>query len=206
LFSEGEDRVGVVIGTGPSLTPEQIAKVSHLRKFGANRAFEFGVDVLHGCNYQFWDHYWPQVKDLPCHKWTTRPELEGKYEGLNYIREEWIDGLSTDKSYIAAHHGTGPQVLNLALHYGCKKIILIGWDMRFNGKVTDRNYTGDRHYFGEDELTKNHWPRTGPQGELAGLIKEMETIHPEDYDIEIVNCTPNSAMTCFPMADLDDVI
>ena len=114
LFQDGEPRVGVVIGTGPSLTSDQIAKVSHLKKFGANRAFEFDVDVLHGCNWQLWEHYLPQIKDLRGHKWTTRPELEGKYPVLKYIREEWIDGLSTDKSYIAAHHGTGPQAVNLA--------------------------------------------------------------------------------------------
>ena len=206
LFSEDEPRIGVIIGTGPSLTLEQIEKVSHLRKFGANRAFEFNVDVLHGCNYQFWDHYWPQVKDLPCEKWTTRPELKGKYPGLNYIEERWIDGLSTDPSYVAAHHGTGPQVLNLALHYGCKVMFLIGWDMKFPGKIDNRRYTGKRHYFGEDPLTEIHWPKTSPDGSLGGLIREMETIHPEDYGIEIINCTPGSAMTCFPMMDLDKAL
>ncbi len=197
LFEVDEPRIGVVIGTGPSLTNEQLKKVSHLRRFGANRAFEFDIDVVHGCNYQFWDYYWPRVKDYKCQKWTTRPELEGKYEGLNYIEERWEPGLSTDKNYICAHHGTGPQVLNLALHYGCEKIILIGWDMR---------YLERRHYFGEYPSALQHWPRTGPRGEFTGLIKEMETIRPEDYGIEIINCTPGSAMTCFHTMELDDCL
>ena len=198
LFKPDEPRIGIIIGTGPSLTAEQLDQVSHLRRFASNRAFEFDPDVLHGCNYQFWDTYWEQVKDLRCHKWTTRPELKGKYDGLNYIREEWIDGLSTDKSYIAAHHGTGPQVVNLAFHYGCEVMILIGWDMR---------HKGDRHYFGEYPNSCNHVTRNlGPDGELTGLIKEMETIHPEDYGIEIINCTPDSAMKCFPMMDLDKAL
>jgi len=198
--------IAAIIGTGPSLTLEQVDKVRHLKTFGANRAFEFDLDVIHGCNYQFWDHYWSQIKDYKCDKWTTRPELEGKYPGLQYIEERWIPGLSTDKSYIAAHHGTGPQVINLALHYGAKVMLLIGWDMRFPGKVNDRQYTGKRHYFGEDSLTEKHWPRTDPNGDLGGLIREMETIKPEDYGIEIINCTPDSAMTCFPMMDLDKAL
>ena len=71
--------------------------------------------------------------------------------------------------------------MNIAYHYGCKKIILlIGWDMRFDGKVNRTTFTGKRHYFGEDELTEKHWPRTGPGGECEGLIREMETIQPED--------------------------
>ena len=84
---------------------------------------------------------------------------EGKLPGLNYIREEWIDGLSTDTDYIAAHHGSGPQAVNIAYHYGCEVILLIGWDMRFNGKVNRRTFTGKRHYFGEAELTEKHWPK-----------------------------------------------
>jgi hypothetical protein len=198
LFSEDEPRIGVIIGTGPGLTQEQLNKVSHLRKFGANRAFEFGLDVLHACNYQFWDYYWSEVKDLPCHKWTTRPELKDKLDGLNYIEERWIEGLSTNKAYIAAHHGTGPQLVNLAYHYGVKQMILIGWDMRHKGK---------RHYFGEYPQELQHFTRNlGPNGELLGLIKEMETIHPERYDIEIINCTPGSAMTCFPPMDIDECL
>jgi len=206
LFREDEPRIGVVIGTGPSLTAEQIAIAKRFKTFGVNKAFEFDPDVLVGCNYQFWDLYWPDVKDLRCHKWTTRPQLQGKYPGLNYIEERWEDGLSTDPSYICAHHGSGPQAVNIALHYGCKTILLIGWDMRFPGKVDRRNYTAPRHYFGEDPLTEIHWPMTGPQGELEGLIREMETIHPEDYGIEIINCTPDSAMRCFPMGNLEDYV
>lgn len=206
LFTDAELRLGIILGTGPSLTPDVIEKIKPYRRFGANRSFQYNCDVIAGCNHQFWHHYWPQIKGLPCHKWTTRPELKGQYPGLQYIEERWIDGLSTDNRYIAAHHGTGPQVVNLALHYGCKIMILVGWDMRFPGKVDRRRYTEPRHFFGEDPLTSNHWPMTGTNGELTGLIKEMETIKPEDYGIEIINCTPDSAMTCFPMMDLDEAL
>jgi len=197
-----EGQTAIIIGTGSSLTTDQIVTAKYyqdagaVKLFGCNRAFEFALDVLHGCNYQFWDYYWPEIKDLRCDKWTTRPGL--KYEGLNYIEERWIDGLSTDKSYIAAHHGTGPQLINIALHYGVKKMLLIGWDMRHSGK---------RHYFGEYPQALHHVTKNlGPDGELLGLIKEMETINPDDYGIEIINCTPNSALTHFPMGNLDDHI
>jgi hypothetical protein len=52
-----------------------------------------------------------------------------------------------------------------------------------------------------------HFTRNlGPNGELIGLIKEMETIHPSDYGIEIINCTPGSALTHFPMGELRDYV
>ena len=180
-------------------------KVSHLKTFGANRTFEFDLDVIVGCNWQFWHHYWDQIKDYRCHKWATLDHDKVRhFPGLNLIDAKFMDGLSRDKSYIAHHHGTGPQVINIAYHYGCRVMLLIGWDMRYEGKVHRFKYTGPRHYFGEDALTEKHWPIfIGDDGTLNGLMKEMVTIHPEDYNIEIINCTPNSAMKCFPSMDLD---
>jgi hypothetical protein len=211
-----KDSTIVVAGTGPSITPEQIELVNKARAYGkikvfsSNRAYQiFDTDLLHGCNYQFWDLWWKDdllLEHRPFLKYTTRPELKGKYPGLEYIEERWIDGLSRDPSYVAAHHGTGPQAVNLAYLFGAKKIILVGWDMKFPGKVSNTQYKERRRFFGEDPNTKNHWPKTDPDGSLGGLIREMETIKPEDYGIEIINCTPGSAMTCFPMADLEETL
>lgn len=195
----------IVIGTGPSITTEQI-RLSHLGKnkcdfklFGCNNSiFDFNLDVHHACNYQWQDEYAEKVKDYPCDKWTTRPESAKKYPWLKYIEERWIPGLSRDKEYIAAHHGTGPQLVNLAYLYGARRMLLIGWDMR---------HKGQRHYFGEYPPSCHHVTRNlGPDGELSGLIAEMETIKPEDYGLEIINCTPDSAMKCFPFGRLEDYI
>ena len=192
-----------VIGTGPSVTPEVIRLVNSVKGkillCGANNSiFDFDLDVHHACNFQWQDEYAEQVKDYPCDKWTTRPESAKKYPWLKYIEERWIPGISTDHNYIAAHHGTGPQVLNLAYHYGCRRFFLVGWDMRHRRK---------RHYFGEYPPPLLHYTRNlGPDGELIGLIKEMETINPSDYGIEIYNCTPDSALTHFPFMDLEKAI
>jgi len=205
LFSKNEDRIGVIIGTGPSLTIEQVNLVKKYKTFGVNRAYQFDVDVMLACNFDFWDYYWSDIKKYKCHKWTPRIESARKYS-INYIEEIWEPGLSTDKNYIHAHHGSGPQILNLALHYGVKKMALIGWDMRYPGKVNDSQYAGNRHYFGEYPNKLQHWPRTGSDGEMTGLIKEVETIKPEDYGIEIINCTKNSALKCYPYQSLSEFL
>jgi hypothetical protein len=144
---------------------------------------------------------------MRCDKWTTHPKLKDKRpEGLQWIEGRWEPGISTVNSYIHYHHGSGPQIFNLAYHYGVRTFILIGWDMRYLGKIDRKNYTGKRHFFGECPLTKGHYPQTGPNGELTGLINEMATIHPPQYGIEVINCTPDSAMTCFPMMPLDEAL
>lgn len=197
MFSENAHQVGIIIGTGPSLTKEQIDQVAHLPKFGCNRAFEFDLDVLAATNKEFWDHYWPELKDLRCDKWTPYKPSADKY-GINYIEERNQPGLSTDPTYIHHHHGSGPIILNIALHYGIKTMLLIGWDMRHQGK---------RHYFGEYPEKMQHITRNlGPNGELVGLIREMETIKPDNYGIEIINCTPGSALKCFKSQSLSEYL
>ena len=99
LFEKHEHRVGVIVCTGPSLTTEQLDKVKHLKRFGANRTFEFDLDVIAGCNWQFWHHYWDQIKDCRCHKWATLDyEKVNHFPGLNYIQAKFMNGLSRDKS------------------------------------------------------------------------------------------------------------
>lgn len=198
-------KIGIIIGTGPSLSVEQIDSAKKAQKagkaklFGANRAFEFDLDVLAATNKEFWDYYWPQLKDLRCDKWTPYKPSADKYN-INYIRERNAPGLSTNLTYIHHHHGSGPIILNIALHYGIKTMLLIGWDMRFP-------QSGNRHYFGEyPKPMQHHTKNIGPNGEILGLIREMETINPDDYGIKITNCTPGSALTHFPMGDLNDYL
>jgi len=211
----------IVAGTGPSLTPESIALCNEARQsgdvriFAANRAHElFDTDVLHACNAAFYPLWWDLSKDKTCDKWTTdratatipAPPPGTVSSDVKYIDIRFDKGLSRDPSYICAHHGTGPMLVNIAYLYGCTRLLLIGWDMRFPGKVNDREYNQPRRYLGEDELTVLGWPKTGKDGERPLLIKEMQTIIPEEYGIEIINCTPGSALEHFPMKPLPECL
>lgn len=176
--------IAAIIGTGPSLTIDQINAVSHLPKFGVNNAAEFNLDV-HIADPKWYNYYGVNFK---AEKWTWDKKTADRFN-INYIEGLWLPGLSTDPKYIHYHHGTGPQIINIAYHYGVKVMLLLGYDMRYGEK---------RHYFGEYPKPLLHWPQTGPNGEFTGLIKEMESIKPEKYGIQIYNCTPNSALTCYP--------
>lgn len=200
-----QGQTAILCGTGPGITKEVIQSCNAARAsgdvklFGVNLNYRiFDLDVHLACNSGFWDEFWNDIKTHPCEKWTPREESAEQYS-INFIEERWAPGLSTDPSYIHAHHGSGPQSVNLALHYGITRMILVGWDMRYPPG-------GKRHYFGEYPAPLLHWPQTGPNGEMTGLISEMETIRPDDYGIEIVNCTPGSALKHFPSGDLKDFV
>ena len=205
----------ILLGTGPSLTPEAVETVRGcgLPLFGCNNTYMVArLSVLLACNPEWWDYYWPldgALRGSSSHKWTWDKPTADKY-GLRHIRGEWGDGLSTTPGVIHYGHSSGYQLLGLAYHYGVREMILCGYDLRYpkgyNGSAGVAG--GMRHYFGEYPQPLRHWTKfnIGPQGELLGLLECYRTIKPADYGIRIINCSAGSALDFFENAELDDVI
>jgi hypothetical protein len=210
----GNIRRGIICGTGPSLTPEVIESLKHTRwpLFGCNNTYqELPLSVLLSCNPEWWEYYWndPALRDHPAEKWTWDKGTADKL-GINYIRGEWMDGFSTDPNVISYGHSSGYQLCNLALHYGVKQLILIGFDMKFPGGYDGiRKKPGSgRHYFGEYPPDLVHWTKVnvGDQGELNGLLECYATVDCEALGIEIINCSPGTALDCFGLGELEDYL
>lgn len=203
---------GIVLGTGPSVTPEviRLLNVTKLPIYGCNNAYQIApLTALLACNPDWWNYYWPRDESLrngDFERWTWDRPTADKY-GLSYIRGEWGDGLSVDPNVIHYGHSSGYQLINLAYHYGIREMVLIGYDLRYpagyNG--TKQVPGGDRHYFGEYPEKLQHWTQLniGGQGEINGLLKCYRTIKPEDYGLRIVNCSPDSALNFFETGDLE---
>jgi hypothetical protein len=197
------------IGTGPSLTQQQIdtARRKGFTLYVCNDAFRLAPDaaLLHACNWQWWDARWNEVKDLPCAKWTTRKESAEKY-GINYIAEVNRPGLSQDPNVLHHGHSSGFQLMGMAHRNGAKRIVLLGYDMKFPANYDGRTRQvgdGKRHFFGEYEPALQHWPsvqvKAGVHVELVDFYRSVAT----QGLVDIVNCTPESALDCFPTKDID---
>lgn len=197
----------VCIGTGPSLTLEQIdtARRKEFTLFGCNRVHELAGDLsLLFAFKQFWNYYGRIVH--PCDKWTINEDGSPSFVNRIAWRDEARKGLSTDPSYI--HHGrsAGFSLVNLAYLAGATRVILLGYDLRYapdyDGKQRQIGST-PRHYFGEYAPELQHWPsmrvRAGIHEELIGYYESVAA----QNVVEIVNCTPGSALTCFPAASID---
>jgi len=161
---------------------------------------------LHACNYQWWDLRWPEVKDLPARK-TTIFQCTATRLGIEYVEGCWHEGLS-EPPVVSYGHSAGYQLLNLAYHQKPDRIVLLGFDMRYaadyDGKARRIGST-PRHFFGEYPQELQHWPsakvKDGVHIELVGLYEAAA----RQGLVEIVNCTPGSAIDCFPFADIGEV-
>lgn len=201
----------VCCATGPSITPEQIetARTKGFRLFVCNNAYELAPDaeLLYGCNYAWWAHYWDDVKELPCEKWTTNREAAGVFN-LNWIAERNSPGLSLDAGVIHHGHGSGYSLVSMAWRERPDRIILLGYDCRYSSDYDPQNhYTGSmpRHFFGEYPASMQHWPsvqvRKGVHVELVELYRSIA----RQGLVEVINCTPDSAIDCFVKMGIEEL-
>jgi hypothetical protein len=195
----------VCIGTGPSLTVDQVqaARARGFRLFVCNAAFKVALDaeLLYAVNLEWWDHYHAEVLDLPCEKWTTNRAAADKY-GLNWIEERGADGLSTRPDYIHHGHGSGYSLVSMAHRKGAARVLLLGYDLRYAPDYDGRRRVAGstpRHSElvlerGEYPAPMQHWPSVHVRdGVHLELLRLYRSIHDQGL-IEIVCCSPGSAL------------
>jgi len=201
------------IATGPSVTQQQVdvAREKGFRLFVCNNAYQLAPDaeLLYSVNLSWWDHYWTEVKDLRCKKWTTNREAADKYQ-LNWIAERAGDGLCTEPELIHHGHGSGFSLVSMAHKMGAQQIVLLGYDLQYAPDYDGRaKFAGSspRHFFGDGEYpaSMQHWPSVQVQdGVHVELCRLYQTVADQGL-VNIINCSPNSALTCFLKVRIEDV-
>jgi hypothetical protein len=200
----------VIIASGPSLTREDAGFCrGKARVIVINDTWRMApwADVLYAYHAQWWNYH-SGVSGFDGHKWTSVPfeddfKLSGDVPlqeaaicrwGLDWIRGKMAAGMSFDEGLIHFGGNGGFQALNLAVLFGAKKIILLGYDMQeSDGKS---HWHEDHPATIRRNMTFGLW--RDKLGEAAsGLL---------DRGISVINCTRRSALNCFPRAILQDVI
>lgn len=212
--------IAVILGTGPSLTKEQLKIVEQAKNEGKCQVFGMNhiwqdfptLDVFLSCNKEYYDYYWHEgLKYHPATKWTWDKDTAKKYQ-INYVEGKWADGFSKDPNFIHYGHSSGFQVPGLAYNYGFRKMILLGYDMGYASDYNGRcRQVGSkpRHYFdgGEYPHRLQHWPSVKVKnGVFTELIQQFEKVKEINTDLEIINCSPGSHLTCFPMMDIEEAL
>ncbi len=183
--------IAICIASGHSLTQED---VDYCR--GKGRVYVVNdthmlcpwADVLYGADAQWWDYH-EGVTYFKGERWTCTELTALKYN-INHIPYKAQEKWSNSPNWIATGGNSGFQIVNLAEIQGATKIILLGYDMGFTNK---------KHFFGDHPTVINTTSR------YEQWIKRFNDAKPF-IKAEVINCTPNSNLTCFPMMDLRDAI
>ena len=184
----------VILGGGPSLTVEDVEYVrDKARVICVNNSYTLApwAFALYAADAHWieWHDGAPSFKgmkfSIESHDTTTRP-------GWTALRNTGFEGLETEPKAIRTGFNGGYQAIGLAYHLGAKRVILLGFDMQ------------------SDANGRCHWHPEHPDGKVspyAQFIGAFDTIvQPlKSAGVEVINCTPGSALTCFPSMPLRDV-
>lgn len=186
---EFADQTVFVIGGGSSLSSIDPERLREKRIIATNEA---GLTLTPWADVLFWaDKRWRELNlsRLNLHTGAYKVtrghwQLHGVHtlktvKGFKPPREPWeIGGRSS-----------GEAAVQLAVHMGADRVVLLGFDMT----------PGHFH-------DKHKW--TVPESTYATFIDSFNWTAEwcKTKGVEVLNATPNSALTCFTKVDLDDLI
>jgi hypothetical protein len=157
------------------------------------------ADALYGCDSRWWNEH-KGCMGFEGERWSThddgkstannKTQVANDY-GVNLVNGAQGVGFSTDQGLIHYNDNSGFQALNLAILFGSRYIVLVGFDMRHVG--------GKSHFFGDHPKSLYQRP------EYQSFVNKFDKATPPE-GVQIINATPDSALTCYPMMGLEDAL
>lgn len=185
-----------ILGGGPSLTVEQIAHVrGKARVVCVNDSYLLApwADWLHGSDYKWW--LWHRDKGalaFPGIRTTVTVTLPKAWARL--LKPSGNTGFDPDPSCVRTGASGVYQAIHALVHAGVARVLLLGVDMQ--------NAPDGR----------THWHGGHPDGMTTDfetvMAPKFETLKPAlaERGVEVLNCSPGSALQAFPLARLEDAI
>lgn len=189
----------VIVASGPSAAtvPLEAAK-GKARFFAINTSWRLcpWADVLYACDFAWWDHAegCPQFRGL---KLTASPRAAEKYPDVRLVNTRKSDDrlFLTPRGTIGWGSNSGFQGFNCVVQFGCRTIILVGFDMTVDGGL--------------------HWHGPHPAGlknpngrNIHRWRRAMDNAAPvvRLLGIKVINCSPVSKLTAYPKMTLEQAL
>lgn len=190
---EWEGHEVAIFASGPSMST---AVADDCRALGLhtiainNQAIDCApwADVLYGSDLKWWRHYMSKVAVLPGRKISL--EIGQPVRGVECLRPS-SEILDERPGYLSTGGNSGYAALCLAVKLGAARVRLYGYDMGpRSGRMRRHEYPANLN----SRPRFVHWiPRFNL---LAPYLKAR--------GVEVINCTPGSALTCFPFQQLTE--
>jgi hypothetical protein len=174
---------------------------------GVNQAFRLGdwVDVMMFGDFKFYPKYRDELLKYPGIKVTCHNRFENEKFGDNVKcvprNNKKGEGLTWKGGQVSWNKNTGAAAINLAVHFGAKRIFLLGFDMQcINGHQHFHNL-----YFNKQQERSRRDRNVHPFGRhLRGFPKIAQDA--KKMGVEIINVSTQSAIMCFPRVTLQEAL
>ena len=192
-----------ILGGGPSLSQVNLEPLKCKRCLAVNNAFKLGdwIDAMFfgDCRWYGWEGKnllnFAGLKVTTCERHIEKP-------GIKVVqRKNAPYGISSDPGLLFWNLSSGACAINLAVHFGVKRIVLLGFDMKTDG--VKHNYHNDYPDMNDPAPTR-HDPNARYVRFMKPFVQIAEDL--KRLNVECLNATEGSALTVFPMVRLEDVV
>lgn len=187
-----------ILASGPTMNRGVVAAVERakLRSIVINTTYRIApqADILYAADKAWWEFYYKQLNGFAGIKATCSPDPITllPFPDVMMLRMTGKAGFDPDPGCIRSGQNSGYQAIHIAVHAGAKRILLFGFDM--HGGHWHGRHPPNLRNAGEDIFLK--WIPFFDR--LAVILHDME--------VEVLNCTPGSALKCFPSTTLEAVV
>lgn len=191
----------VILAGGPSLGTADIAAVAGAQMLGRCKVIAVNStwrvfpahDVLYGGDCAWWNAN-PDALARPGFKiGCSQIGAERWPPEVNKLNHRVNEGIETDPRFIGTGTNSGHQALNVAVHLGAARVLLLGFDF-------GPGQGGRLHHH------RDHRPPLGnpTPGSFARWLRMIETtVEPlRRLGIDVVNSSRETAITCFRRGDV----
>jgi hypothetical protein len=179
-----------VLASGPSMSQELADQVhaAGVPAIAVNTTFRLApwAWMLYGADAAWWQNT-PGALEFRGQKLSCE-----QVRGIPRIGQAGRVGYTDDPALVYTFSNSGAQAIQIAAKSGARRILLLGMDM------------SGGHWHGEHPAPLR---RTDPdlypvwRGHMAVLAKALA-----DRGVEVLNCSPESALECWPKVSLEDVV
>lgn len=202
--------------SGPSFTVEQAEIIERARAAGRCRVIAVNTtglppkppcrpvglpraDVLYAADTKWWTTHHAEARAHCAGEFWTASADPAQSFGLRHIVANKGDGLSPRLDQLHKGGNSGYQAIGLAYLFGARRIVLVGYDLQREGGQEN----GRKHHHGDH-------PEGLHNTAEAAYAKWIPRFTPLARDLAaagcvVLNCSPGTALRCFPRASLDEV-
>lgn len=151
------------------------------------------ADMLYAADFAWWRHNTDAARfagfkvSIEERKGSAPPA-----PGVRLLTNSGVIGMDSDPSKLRTGGNSGYQAIQIAAHAGAARILLCGFDMHgtnWHGKHAEPLVSTTPETYAK-WVSRFRW-----------LASELAA-----RSIDVVNCTPGSALTCFRFMEFDDAL
>lgn len=149
------------------------------------------ADMLYGADAVWWRYHAAQALKFEGWKVTAS---QNEFRAVHYLRPTGLEGYDPTPGCIRTGGNSAYQAAHIAVQAGATRLLLCGLDLHANA--------GAHHHGEHPPALRTTTPQSFARmrerwGTLARPLREL--------GIEVFNCSPGSALTCFPQARAEEV-